>query len=87
MPAGRPIKVRDTGYTSDLTSLSRLRTAIKIHRGLDRNLVAKAIDLIDDLENVLVQFNDSLNGNEAPKAPDSQSRRLAIARSTGEFEV
>jgi hypothetical protein len=49
MAAGAPVRKRDNGFANDMGALTRLRTALKIDRKLDPQLVARAIKPLDEL--------------------------------------
>ena len=49
MASGAPVRKRDNGFANDMGALTRLRTALKIDRKLDPQLVAKAIRPLDEL--------------------------------------
>jgi hypothetical protein len=60
MAAGAPVRKRDNGFANDMGALSRLRTALKIDRKLDPNLVAKAIRPLDELIEQLGILHESV---------------------------
>lgn len=49
MSAGRPVRKRITGFANDIAALGRLRVALKITPGLDKNATALAIRDLDSL--------------------------------------
>lgn len=60
MAAGSPVRKRDNGFANDLGALTRLRTALKIDRKLDAQLVARAIRPLDELIDQLGVLHQSV---------------------------
>lgn len=58
MAAGRPVKVRTTeAFARDLQTLAHLRTAILLDRSLDTGRAKKAVSLMDELTELLLEFS------------------------------
>lgn len=62
---GRAVKKRVKGFDADVTTLSRIRTALKTDTRLDRNKVAMAIRTIDQLEDQLIELTRDLDARQS----------------------
>lgn len=70
---GRPVKPRTAAtFERDLQTLAHLRTAILLDRTLDRSETRRAVDLIDQLTELCLNFSQAKDSEESE--PDSESR-------------
>lgn len=49
MSAGKPVRKRENGFANDIQYLNRLRTALTITPGIERNKMIEARRCIDEL--------------------------------------
>jgi hypothetical protein len=66
---GRPVKRRVNGFDADVTTLTRIRTALKLDARLDRQKVAQAVRSLDLLVESLIELTSDLQ--TSPKARKS----------------
>lgn len=60
MAAGHPIHRREKGFANDIHGLNTLRSALKLNRKHEKNLVAQAIASIDSLIDTLAKLHENL---------------------------
>lgn len=64
---GRRVKPRnDIGFANDLRNLDRLRTALRLTKGLDPTDVRETIECIDLLQDKLSKYHDAVFHEEKP---------------------
>jgi hypothetical protein len=68
MGRGRPVRLRERGYIADITSIGRMRTALKIDPRLDKNKVAAAVATMDRLIEQLCDIDKDIENSGLRKA-------------------